>query len=246
MKKKKLITFYAVLFLIGINAVLWTYMWQEFQRAQFITQAIAAKQPAQQTEAASPVKSQEQIQKKTEAKRESVMAPVSHSTPAASADVERGAMSKEAQRLLSYEQQLQKIENSEGQRDEYASLVEDQILNGQRGKKIDYTVLKDAGGAFRTISNQIQALIVPREMSDQSKHAAYQAKTMFSEAYWHKAEAMALLANYLDTGEADWMIKYERKIKKSEKYIQDGINVLHNQERNLRIPSTESVYQKKE
>ncbi|MBN6189119.1 hypothetical protein JQN58_19900 [Aneurinibacillus sp. BA2021] len=246
MKKKKLITFYAVLFLIGVNAVLWTYMWQEFQRTQLIPSATGAKHSSPHSEVVQHAKPQEEPRAK-ETKREAVAAPIAHTEAnSTQTSTEMPALPDEAERLLSYEQELQRLVFDEGRRDKYVSLVEDQILNGQRGNKIDYTVLKEAGTVFRTISNQLDALAVPEDLSPQSKTTARQAKLSFSQAYWHKADAMALLANYLDTGEAEWKGKYERKIAKSEAYIQDGIEALRVQETRLHIPASASFFPEKQ
>lgn len=189
MKRKTLIKFYTCMVLIGFNAILWSYMWQEFKQTR-----------------ADATASRHHPQPKTELTA-----------------------------FLAYERLLHETEYAEGKRDKYVSLVEEQILNGQRSNEIDYTVLKDANAVFRDISKRLNSIEISGDISEQSKNAAYQAKTALSESYWNKADAIVSLANFLDTNDVEWKKKYERKIEKSEKYKQDSINALRVQKTKLGI-----------
>ncbi|MCP1358675.1 hypothetical protein [Aneurinibacillus migulanus] len=226
MKRKTLIKFYTCMVLIGFNAILWAYMWQEFKQTR--ADATASRHhPQPKTE----------LTESHKMKQQPADDPVITSERADldSSVVQKKAGGEEAAAFLAYERSLHETEYAEGKRDKYASLVEEQILNGQRSNEIDYTVLKDANAVFRDISKRLNSIEISGDISEQSKNAAYQAKTGLSESYWNKADAIVSLANFLDTNDVEWKKKYERKIEKSEKYKQDSINALRVQKTKLGI-----------
>lgn len=228
MRKKTLIKFYTCMLLIGFNAILWAYMWQEFKQIRVKESAIFQQHPQQKIESAEKTQALKREFEKT-------IGPVAaYDTPYSdSSVVQTETGGEETAAFLAYERLLYETEYAGGKRDQYASLVEKQILNVQRSNEIDYTVLKDAGIVFRDISKRLSNIEIPENVSEQSKSTAHQAKILLSESYWMKADAMVLLANFLDTNDAEWKKRYERKITKSEKYKQDSLHALHIQKTKL-------------
>lgn len=213
--------------LIGFNAVLWAYMWQEFKQTRVdATASQHYPQPKTGLTESHKIKQQPPADPVVASER---------SYSDSSVVQKEASGGEEADAFLAYERSLHETEYAEGKRDKYASLVEEQILNGQRSNEIDYTVLKDANAVFRDISKRLNSIEIPGNISEQSKSAAYQAKTSLSESYWNKADAIVSLANFLDTNDVEWKKKYERKIEKSEKYKQDSLNALRVQKTKLGI-----------